>query len=363
MNKNAHLLALRITLIISGTLLALSSWVIHEANTKFNENLENMVASVVVTASSSEVMLSWSSLPYFTTWALQGGWMVSVASLWSIWTITPTSVITGTWGIMLSNTDYENIFLPLLGFIKTEKFQVIKYMAFWFWIFLFFLYLIAYVIARNIMKPIEEAKKHALEYSRYIAHEIRTPLLIISSDIELMMHESKDTKIFERTIGELQSLSTIVDGLLFLALSENTLEKEYLNLESILEDVWENLKKQYKTDIVLHKNQKKVSTVYGNPMLTKTLIHNLMENAIKYNTGKDIFVVFEKNSLQITNPAQAPKEERKRDMFAPFLWKSDIGHGLGLSLVKRIIDVHGWYIEWLYTKATGMTFEIVFQKR
>jgi len=58
MNKNAHLLALRITLIISGTLLALSSWVIHEANTKFNENLENMVASVVVTASSSEVILS-----------------------------------------------------------------------------------------------------------------------------------------------------------------------------------------------------------------------------------------------------------------------------------------------------------------
>lgn len=68
------------------------------------------------------------------------------------------------------------------------------------------------------------------------------------------------------------------------------------------------------------------------------VIKNLLDNGIKYSTDKHITVVIDENKLKIINNAEALKEPLE-NYFKPF-HTSKKGLGLGLYIVKSILDIH-----------------------
>ena len=68
------------------------------------------------------------------------------------------------------------------------------------------------------------------------------------------------------------------------------------------------------------------------------MVKNLLDNGIKYSTDKQITVVINDNTLKIINKGEALKEPLE-NYFKPF-HTSKQGLGLGLYIVKSILDIH-----------------------
>ena len=86
------------------------------------------------------------------------------------------------------------------------------------------------------------------------------------------------------------------------------------------------------------------------------LIKNLLDNGIKYSTDKHINVIIDENKIQVINKGEALKEPLE-NYFKPF-HTSKKGLGLGLYIVKSILDIH--QMELAYRHEDGVnTFTIV----
>jgi signal transduction histidine kinase len=112
-------------------------------------------------------------------------------------------------------------------------------------------------------------------------------------------------------------------------------------------------------------------TVLGNEQLIKTVFLNLAENGCKYSKDKSVSVYFtaSKQNIKVLfkdNGIGIPKEEFS-NIFQPFHRAKNAitfkGHGLGLSLVDRIIKIHQGNISFQSEINIGSTFTLQFPKQ
>ena len=223
----------------------------------------------------------------------------------------------------------------------------------WFWIFrwqnkyyifLFlsiFIYIISYVLAKITIRPIEENNKFLKEYNHNLAHEIKTPLTVIMSNLELL-EIWYDKKIINSSIEEVKNIKEITNNLLFLSESNVLVDKKIISLKNILENIKnENIYTEIKNDFI----------IFWNEILIQRLVNNLVENALKYNIwnekikiflDKNIFKIYNKTDLNINNN----KLEKLFDTFYKATNSSwNCGYWLWLSIVKKIAIAHNLKIK------------------
>ena len=192
------------------------------------------------------------------------------------------------------------------------------------------------------------------------AHELRTPLSSLKLSLEetLQMHElPEETRIkFSRNAEILQRLERLVKSLLELStleLKENILEFEKIPLFEILNaignefsDFFAARRLSFSLDIP------KDITVKGNRDDLQHVFINLIDNAIKYNSsGGQVEVSASRNknyvlvSIMNTGPGIPPEETENVLKQFYRIEKSRStqygGTGLGLTIAKRIIELHG----------------------
>jgi signal transduction histidine kinase len=210
-------------------------------------------------------------------------------------------------------------------------------------------------MSKQIRKDFEAQK----EYTENVAHELQTPLAIISSKVdELMQAENLTKEQMEQLALLLETtnrLSKINQSLIFLTkidnrfytegstFSLNELIKEKLVLfETVIEE--KNLK--------LALNLKDEIQIYMDPYLAETLVMNLLKNAIVHNEERgEISVKLENNCLIITNSGAALSFS-ETDIFKRFS-RSEYNKkslGIGLSIVQRICELYGFNIEYQFQK-------------
>lgn len=199
--------------------------------------------------------------------------------------------------------------------------------------------------------------KNLKEFAENASHELQTPLAIAKGKLELLTETpltEEQYKYVESLEKSVKKLSRLSESLALLTKIEN---HEFENNESInLSDVIKESLEAFREFIAL--NNLTVETeieddvqINMHPVLADILWTNLFQNAIRHNVenGK-IRITLEKSKLVIANTGEDP-EVNPDQLFERFrkAEQSSESIGLGLSIIKRIVDQNHLSIVYTYS--------------
>lgn len=230
---------------------------------------------------------------------------------------------------------------------------------------------------RNFNRMVKELNSTELlqsDFIQNISHEIKTPLSAMDGYVTLLLSTSplsqEQVEYASRIQDSCKQLSSLTSNILQLSKLENqqfTPQKTRFSLDEqlrrcilALEPLW------MQKDLILDIDLQEV-TCFGNEGLLAQVWTNLLSNAIKFTPAsgtiritlfqskKDITVAFSDSGIGISGDAQ-------KHIFDKFYQadksRNGYGNGLGLSLVKKILDISGGRIEVSSSEGKGATFTV-----
>jgi len=246
-----------------------------------------------------------------------------------------------------------------------------------------YLTLVDKAFLKTRLKKSEEEVKHEKEMSKLkdyfislVSHELRTPITSMKLYLSLMEKKqfgeltSKQKKALNTIINENNRLGDLINDLLTINKMES--KKIYLNitdfdLNEILDKLYFNLAKQNGITV---KNKTPIRfDVSGDKVRLKQVFVNLMNNAIKFSEkGTTIELSCGKNKKEwhfsVKDGGVGIPEEEIPKLFDKFYQVENVvirktqGIGLGLSIVKHIVDRHGGKVEIVSDMGKGTTFTV-----
>jgi len=222
-----------------------------------------------------------------------------------------------------------------------------------------------------------DAQKH---FVSNISHELRTPLSAIITELELS--ETKDRSITEyktaiaNALTDAKRLVRLLGSLLDMAKASydpTEITFKPIRIDEVLLDARQQAKRinsLYKIDIhfeadIEHDQQ---VLVYGNEYLLRVAFVNLFENGCKFSADMQstAYVSFNQDKIQLrfSDKGIGISQTDLQDIFTPFYRGANKefadGHGIGLSLTKKIVTLHQGTLV-IYSKqhkGTSITVEL-----
>lgn len=228
----------------------------------------------------------------------------------------------------------------------------------------------------DMLLRLDTQNKKQIEFVHNSSHELKTPLFIIGGYIDMIKRwGKKDPEIFNEALisieDETKSMNLLIEKLLFIAKeSEIKSEKNEVELSEIILGCISSLKHQYpKSNINFTLEYTIIKSDEG---LIKLLIKNILENSIKYGKNNPIDISITNNDeqkqaiLTIKDHGIGMTSEELHHIYDRFFRanksrsKEIQGHGLGMSIVKRIINLLNLDIKISSTPNIGTTVQIFF---
>ena len=215
----------------------------------------------------------------------------------------------------------------------------------------------ATVLAESLAKyvrRIEQFVSRERAFTRDVSHELRTPLTVIKMATEVMEANQalsdKDEKTLARIKGASKDMLELVEVFLILAReSDNQLEEETVDINEIIEHELlqsKTLLKDKNVQIVVNnKNDLKLKT---SAKILEVMIGNLIRNAFKYTQEGMVSIEIDAHSVAVIDTGIGMTENQVDQMFKPYFragTRPDGGHGVGLTIVKRISDRFNWPVK------------------
>lgn len=225
----------------------------------------------------------------------------------------------------------------------------------------------AIIVARRLIRPVEEAYASQERFIQDAAHELRNPLAALSVALQQAPSTEKRTALFKTFQRQTRRLISINEDLLFLE-RRSKRPIEVVNLSELLADVTEELQpmaaaNRVKLLVDNEPNLQKTMSASDYVRLTK----NVIDNAIKYspaNTKVSIRQQKLKGHIIITISDQGigiPNKDQKQ-IGERFFRASNVGTldgtGLGLAIVRKILNVYGGSFEIESQSGKGTTVHL-----
>ncbi len=192
------------------------------------------------------------------------------------------------------------------------------------------------------------------------SHELRTPLTVITGQLEVILLKARSNEEYRKTIlsllDDMKNLNQISDRLLLLAQTNSDTPPADFGPVRIDEVLWharkEILKMHDQNRVPVHFSEEIDNehnlVIRGNELLLKTALGNLMENGCKYSEDHtaEVFFSYQNHQviIQISDKGIGIPEEEINMIFQPFYRAKNAigikGHGIGLSLVNKIVTLH-----------------------
>ncbi|MEM0993600.1 MAG: PAS domain-containing sensor histidine kinase [Bacteroidota bacterium] len=233
---------------------------------------------------------------------------------------------------------------------------------------------------REIRQAYEKEKELGALKSRFVSmasHEFRTPLTTIGSSAALLaryvLAEQQDKR--DKHIGRIKSSVGHLTGILndFLSLSKLEegkvdLQIAPINWEHFCDDTLEELQGSLKKrQAIVCQNEAQNLILESDQRLLKNIFFNLLSNAVKYSPAGATITVkseLEEGVLSISVKDEGigiPKEEQQY-LFTRFFRAKNAGNiqgtGLGLTIVKRYVDLLNGNISFVSEEGQGTTFTV-----
>jgi signal transduction histidine kinase len=142
------------------------------------------------------------------------------------------------------------------------------------------IYLLARYLARITIEPIREQSRELEAYSHNVAHELRTPLSVMRSNLELLRIKPEE-RFIDSTDEEITGMERIIESLLFLAKPDTGSIETEIDITQKTTDI---IAKYTPEHPIKYKSEKKHIYKSGNEELYSRILCNLIENAIKYKS-------------------------------------------------------------------------------
>ena len=229
----------------------------------------------------------------------------------------------------------------------------------------------------EMLDTVEEVFIHEKQFSSDVSHELRTPITVIlaQSDYALQYSDTlEETKESLEVINRhAKRMTNLINQIMELSKLERQkeIEKEKINLSNIVLQLLEDYKPLLESkNLNLVYNVEKDLRIQGNKIMLERVFLNILMNAIKFTkTNIEISLTREDKTavLKIRDDGIGISEENKKFIWERFFQVNDSrnkeenkGSGLGLSMVKKIVDLHSATIDLESELEQGTCFTIKF---
>lgn len=230
-----------------------------------------------------------------------------------------------------------------------------------------------------LMKELENSNSELEHFAHIASHDLQEPIRMINnfgaillSEKQASLDEEGKEYLHIMTNASIRMQELINDLLNYSRVSKEKIQFQVFDGEAVLKSTLENIK-------TLIEEQKAIIThdplpkLYGNPMQIMRLLQNLITNAIKYQPANNKPVIHiglhdlgHKWQISIKDNGLGIEAEFIKEIFEPFRrlhsWESIAGSGLGLSICKKIAEIHNGELSVISTPGTGSTFYLTLPK-
>jgi signal transduction histidine kinase len=227
---------------------------------------------------------------------------------------------------------------------------------------------------RSLTKHLNALNKELESFSFSVSHDLRSPLRAISAlsgvlAEDFSSHLPQDAReLLEKIVSNAARMSDLIDGLLNLSrLGSQPLSRRAVALSGLIQEVLKELGNDVSTPAQYDIEVSPLPDCEGDPVLIKQLLFNLLSNAFKFSRHKESAVVkigcqqaFGENIYFVRDNGAGFDMNFADKLFGPFQRLHTEGEfegtGVGLSIVKRIVQRHGGRI-WAEAEVNkGATF-------
>lgn len=239
-----------------------------------------------------------------------------------------------------------------------------------------YLVLLALIVigSKIVFKPTEEAYKNQKRFITNASHELKTPLTIISADIELIEMDNGKSEWSESIKDQIKRLNDMTNQLVTLSKLEEEDEKRFpfedFSLNEVCNKAIEAFSSSFKKEgIKFASNITGNLTMFGNKYLIDELIYIFLDNSLKYTDGsiKSSYFVVNQNKkgkieFRFSNTINSGDEVDAKQILERFYRSPSNkkeGSGVGLSIAQEIVKLHKGTIK-VDKNNNSLTFIITF---
>jgi len=226
----------------------------------------------------------------------------------------------------------------------------------------------------ELLQNLEKQNQALNEYAHVVSHDLKAPLRSIDTLINWFKEDNatlldeNNTKSLDLILSNVEKMDLLIKGILdYSTIDKQEIDDRWIDINQSIDDITRTISVPKNLEIVV-KNP--MPTLFGNDFRFKQLFQNLIQNAIKYNDKAQGIIEIgcaEKEKefeFYIRDNGKGIPERYQHKIFNLFskLENNDQSSGIGLSIVKKIIDLYGGTI-WLESQeGTGTTFYFTLPK-
>ena len=214
---------------------------------------------------------------------------------------------------------------------------------------------IAWILSRWAVKPVRTAFEKQKRFVADASHELKTPLAVISANLDVLAGETGENKWIEYIRGEIKRMSKLVKDLLYLAKCDSQEVKyQFCSFDlsrAVMSSVLPFESTVFEQEKTLETDIAENIQYVGDESAIKQVAVILLDNAVKHTEQGAVIKVSlsvsgNKKILSVRNTGAGISAEDQKRIFERF-YRTDKsrardtgGYGLGLSIAKSIADIH-----------------------
>jgi two-component system phosphate regulon sensor histidine kinase PhoR len=246
------------------------------------------------------------------------------------------------------------------------------------------------------LRKLEEIRK---DFVANVSHEIKTPITAIKGFAETLLEGALDDrenarKFLETIKNNSERLNSLVNDLLTLSrieLGDITITKTFINLDEVIDTVFETLKEKTQSKDLYLKKQitPEIKEIHADRDRLIQILLNLVDNGIKFTEKGGVTIKVKSEKLKVKSEEKYPElltlNSQLRDFVEISVEDTGIGipkkylarlgerfyrvdrarsrelggTGLGLAIVKHLVKAHGWEIEIKSSEGQGTTVHLL----
>ncbi|MCD4866446.1 heavy metal sensor histidine kinase [Pseudomonas sp. PLB05] len=213
----------------------------------------------------------------------------------------------------------------------------------------------------SMLGRLDDSFMRLSNFSADIAHELRTPISNLRTHTEVILAKKRDADVYEENLTsnleELNRLSGIIDGMLFLAKSDNGLivpEPVELDLDKVISKLF-GYYELLAEDKGVQLKASGSALIFADSVMIDRVVSNLLSNALRYTPpGETIEVNIQDHGrrveVRVENPGPEIPPEHLAKIFDRFYRvdparrEGDGNTGLGLAIARSLMHAHGGMI-------------------